>query len=186
MCVCVCVCDEREDKDWKADLESEVKIAMNGFGMMLIVLFWNSVMNTPNVLWAQRKDKVLLSVEVSNSKQPKLQIDNDPADSFGKLSLSAESSKNEEVVPYELHMEFFGELNKDESKVSVTDRNIVLVLMKSTSGPHWPRLLHAKGKPPHNIKVDWNLYMDEDDEEEEGNQANFNLGDLDDFSVSAC
>ena len=45
------------------------------------------------------------------------------------------------------------EVNKEESKVSVSDRSIVLVVIKADSSQgHWPRLLHGKGKVT-NIQV---------------------------------
>mmetsp|Transcript_7447 Transcript_7447/g.13791 ORF Transcript_7447/g.13791 Transcript_7447/m.13791 type:complete len:179 (+) Transcript_7447:220-756(+) len=140
------------------------------------------VIKNPNVKWAQRKDRVLLTVECQNCKEPKLDIDNDLADGYGIFTFAGEGVKDGEACTYDLRLDLYGELNKEESKVSVTDRKIVLVLLKSKSGPHWPRLLHAPGKSPPNIKVDWDLYMDEDDEEEEENKKNFDIGQLDDFS----
>ena len=142
------------------------------------------VITAPNTTWAQRKDKLILTIECPNCKQPKLRIENDLADNFGILSLQAEGSRDGEKCEYDVKMELHGELNKEESKVSVTDRNIVLVLFKDKPGPYWPRLLHAKGKAPQHIKVDWNLYKDEDEEEEEENRGAFDVGALDDFSVS--
>ena len=45
------------------------------------------------------------------------------------------------------------EVNKEESKVSINDRNIILVIIKADSAQeHWPRLLHGKGKVT-NIQV---------------------------------
>ena len=121
-------------------------------------------------------------MECHDCKEPKLSIDNDQADGFGIFTLSGEGKKDGESCTYDLKLELYGELNKDESKVSVGERKIVLVLLKSKVGPHWPRLLRQKGKSPPNIKVDWNLFMDEDEEEEEENKTNFDIGTLDDFS----
>lgn len=45
-----------------------------------------------------------------------------------------------------------------------TDRTVVLILAKKEEGPHWPRLLKAAGRAPSNVKVDWNRWVDEDDE----------------------
>jgi len=140
------------------------------------------VITNPNVKWAQRKDRLLLTVECQECREPKLGIDNDRADGFGMFTLSGEGRRGGEPCTYDLRLELHGELNKSESKVSVSDRKIVLVLLKSTAGSHWPRLLHAKGKTPPNIKVDWDLYMDEDEEEEEAQKKSFDIGDLDDFS----
>ncbi len=137
----------------------------------------------PNVLWAQRKDKLLLTVECPKCAQPKLHIDNDQAENFGTLKLHAEGIRDGAACSYELELQLYGEVSKEESKVSVNDRNVVLVLLKSHPGPHWPRLLRAKGKAPRHVKVDWNLFKDEDEEEEDENKAAFDIGGLDDFSV---
>uniref|UniRef100_A0A7S2WXV0 CS domain-containing protein n=1 Tax=Chloropicon primus TaxID=1764295 RepID=A0A7S2WXV0_9CHLO len=142
------------------------------------------VVKAPNVKWAQRKDRLLVTVECQNCKEPKLRIENDEKEGCGVLALSGEGTRDGKPCSYGLSLELFGELNKDESKVSVGDRKIVLVLLKSKSGPHWPRLLKAKGKAPQNIKVDWDLYMDSDEEEEQEKKSNFDIGTLDDFSVS--
>ncbi len=45
-----------------------------------------------------------------------------------------------------------------------TDRTVVLILAKKEEGPHWPRLLKAAGRAPSNVKVDWNRWVDEDEE----------------------
>ena len=146
------------------------------------------VVTAPNVKWAQRKDRVLLTIECENCEEPKLRIENVDDDEndkkFGVLSLAGQGTRNGKACAYDLNLEVFGELNKSESKVSVSERKIVLVLLKSRSGPHWPRLLRAKGKSPANVKVDWDLYMDSDEEEEEEKKAQFDIGELDDFSVS--
>ena len=52
-------------------------------------------------------------------------------------------------------LELNGKINKEESKVAVNPRSIVLLLAKDGEG-YWPRLLRAPGKMPGNIKVDWN------------------------------
>ena len=58
-----------------------------------------------------------------------------------------------------------------------------LVLAKDTSGPHWPRLLKQKGRPPKSVQLNWDLWKDEEDEEAETNKKEFNIGDLDDMHV---
>ena len=83
---------------------------------------------------------------------------------------------------YAVELELFGAIDQEQSKTSAGGRTVVVVLAKHSVGPHWPRLLKAPGKPPKHVKVDWNLFMDEDDELEEAEKAQFNLGDLDDFS----
>ena len=51
-----------------------------------------------------------------------------------------------------------------DSKVAVTPRSVVLVVQKASPGPFWGKLV--KGKAPHNVKVDWSKWKDEDEEDE--------------------
>lgn len=64
-----------------------------------------------------------------------------------------------------MDLELFGECNKEDSKWTLDTRNIFLNIKKKTKGPYWNFLNKDKKKYNH-IKVDWNLYIDEDDEEE--------------------
>lgn len=52
-----------------------------------------------------------------------------------------------------------------ESKAAIGLRNICY-LVKKAQGNWWPRLLKKEGKPPVFLKVDWDKWVDEDDEKE--------------------
>jgi prostaglandin-E synthase len=58
-----------------------------------------------------------------------------------------------------------------ESKIAVNPRYLFLVIAKAQSGAHWPRLLKAEGRAPKSVKVDWDKWKDEDDEDAERNGA---------------
>lgn len=51
-----------------------------------------------------------------------------------------------------------------ESKISVGVRSIVSVVQKAEGG-WWKRLLRGEGKAPHYVKVDWDKWADEDEDE---------------------
>jgi hypothetical protein len=53
-----------------------------------------------------------------------------------------------------------------ESKAAVAPRTICY-LMKKAESNWWPRLLKKEGKPPVFLKVDWDKWQDEDDEDAE-------------------
>jgi hypothetical protein len=53
-----------------------------------------------------------------------------------------------------------------ESKASVTPRTICYLVKKAETN-WWPRLLKKEGKPPVFMKVDWDKWRNEDDEEAE-------------------
>lgn len=53
--------------------------------------------------------------------------------------------------------------NLQESKVNIGSRNVVYVIKKSEK-KWWNRLLKQEGKPPVFLKVDWDKWVDEDEE----------------------
>jgi hypothetical protein len=119
----------------------------------------------PQLKWAQRKDKVFITFDLVEVQDPKIDIVD------GKLLKFSGSDKNH---TYSLELELCEEISKEESKYVFASRNIFLNLKKKTKGPYWPRLTKNTGKFNF-INIDWNLYIDEDDEEENTTQ-NPNFG----------
>lgn len=122
----------------------------------------------PTVLWAQRKDKLYVTLDVQDVQaDPKIVVDNDETEKVGKLTfdgvaVGAEGEKKE----YSLSLTFYKEVNREESKVHISPRHIFLVLVKAEPGEHWPRLTKDSGRHLSHIKCDWDKWIDEDDEEE--------------------
>jgi hypothetical protein len=56
------------------------------------------------------------------------------------------------------------------SKINVGLRNIFCVVEKAEKG-WWKRLLKGEGKTPLYLKVDWDKWVDEDEEDEKGQKA---------------
>lgn len=50
-----------------------------------------------------------------------------------------------------------------ESKINVGVRSIFCVVQKAEE-EWWKRLLKAEGKPPHYVKVDWDKWVEEDED----------------------
>lgn len=111
----------------------------------------------PEVLWAQRSDKLFLTVCLPDAKNVHVKPEPDGKFSFSATDLHAE--------PFQLELELFGKLNREEEK------------------GWWKRLLKSEGKPAPYIKVDWNKWCDEDEEELSKSDA-FNLEDMNDISKS--
>ncbi|KAJ7537914.1 hypothetical protein O6H91_11G027700 [Diphasiastrum complanatum] len=127
----------------------------------------------PEVVWAQRSDKVFLTVELPDAKNPVVKFEPD-----GKFLFSA--TVGSEDQPYEIILDLFGKVNTESSKVSVGSRNILCIAQKNETG-WWKRLLSSEGKPPPYVKVDWNKWVDED-EEKESKLDNFDMGGMNDYS----
>lgn len=50
-------------------------------------------------------------------------------------------------------------------QVAISARCISVVVARKEVGDHWPRLLKAPGKAPQWLKIDWDRWKDEDEEE---------------------
>lgn len=112
---------------------------------------------SPNIKWAERKDKLFVTIELNDVKDPKIELTDD-----NRLVFTGAADNK----TYKLDLELFGECSKEESKWTLNTRNIFLKIQKKTSGPYWSYL--NKDKKKYNfIHVDWNLYIEEDEEDEQ-------------------
>ncbi|KAL2954007.1 hypothetical protein AAZX31_19G197300 [Glycine max] len=113
----------------------------------------------PEVKWAQRLDKVYITVQLADSKNAKVDLTPDGIFTFS-------GSAGAEDHQYELKLELFDKVNVEESKINVGVRSIFCVVQKAEDG-WWKRLLRGEGKPPHYVKVDWDKWVDEDEDDGE-------------------
>jgi len=69
---------------------------------------------------------------------------------------------------YEVNIEFFKKVDAKDSTYKVLPRNIQMHIMKHEDDQEefWPRLLKDKALEKNQVKIDWNRYVDEDEEEE--------------------
>jgi len=123
----------------------------------------NKSVANPPLKWAQRKDKVYITFDLIEVQDPKIDIVE------GKFLKFSGSDKNH---TYSLDLELYDDILKEDSKYVFATRNIFLNLKKKSKGPYWPRLFKNSSKLNF-VNVDWNNYIDEDDEEENTQQPNF-------------
>lgn len=76
---------------------------------------------------------------------------------------------------YEVNIEFFKPVDSKGSTYKVLPRSVQMVVMKATKNDtdeadeeFWPRLLKDKTLEKNQVKIDWDRYADEDEEEEAG------------------
>lgn len=119
----------------------------------------------PSVKWAQRSDKVYITIELPDAKDVKLKLEPE-----GKFFFSA----TKDGMPYEVDLELLDKINVEESKYNIGVRHIVYVIQKAEK-KWWSRLIKQEGKPPAFLKVDWDRWVDEDEE----NEKRFDLDDMD-------
>ncbi|KAL4200345.1 hypothetical protein AMTRI_Chr03g55950 [Amborella trichopoda] len=110
----------------------------------------------PEVLWAQRSDKVYVTVALPDAKD--ISIKSEP---HGLFIFSAKGRNNES---FDFSLELYGPIVPESNKSNIGLRNILCVIQKKEEG-WWPRLVKSDGKPAPYIKVDWNKWCDEDEEE---------------------
>jgi prostaglandin-E synthase len=110
----------------------------------------------PMIKWAQRKDKLFITISVVHSKKPVVDLTD------GKR---IKYQGTDGTRTYKFDIELYDEIIKEESKYTLESRNIFLNLKKKTSGPYWPRLIKDE-KKYHWIEVDWMYYTEEDEEDE--------------------
>ncbi|KAL0366459.1 UNVERIFIED_CONTAM: Co-chaperone protein p23-1 [Sesamum radiatum] len=127
----------------------------------------------PLVKWAQRSDKLFITVELPDAKNVKLNLDPE-----GKFFFSATSGADN--TPYEIDIDLYDKVDVNESKASFTSRNICY-LVKKAENKWWSRLLKQEGKPPVFVKVDWDKWVDEDEQDEKSG-GDMDFGDFD-FSL---
>jgi prostaglandin-E synthase len=135
----------------------------------------------PSIKWAQRKEgNVLVTIEVHDAQDPKISL---TANSF---TFTGASDKGD--IKFNTTIELFEEIVVEESHYLVRPRGIEMKLMKKDTSIWWPRLAKTT-KKLHYVTVDWNRWVDEDDEEEkkndfawDGQGMNFDDDDDDDDS----
>ena len=87
----------------------------------------DAVTLTPTVLWAQRKDRLLITIDLPNPEQPRVNLEEE-----GRLTFSATAGKDgEERREYEVVLEFLHPVNAKDSKISVGNRQVFVVVMKT-------------------------------------------------------
>eukprot|EP00771_Trimastix_marina_P002670 gnl/Trimastix_PCT/382.p1 GENE.gnl/Trimastix_PCT/382~~gnl/Trimastix_PCT/382.p1 ORF type:complete len:217 (+),score=45.40 gnl/Trimastix_PCT/382:48-653(+) len=112
----------------------------------------------PDVLWAQREPNVFLTIDLPAVDKDHCTIRLEPE---GRLVFTGVGGTDRRE--FELNLELFKELNVEESKWEVLDRHVRMDLIKKDP-EWWPRLLKEK-KRTHYIKVDWNKWKEEDDDD---------------------
>jgi len=122
---------------------------------------------TPEVLWAQRSHKtdaeknyIYLTISVPDVQPSNIKIDLQPT------SLSFTGHSDSLKRDYHVDLEFYAEIDKAETKVNHTAKNIQFVLRKKElKEEFWPRLL-KDSKKVHFLKTDFDKWVDEDEQEE--------------------
>ncbi|XP_059428816.1 co-chaperone protein p23-2 [Corylus avellana] len=110
----------------------------------------------PEVLWAQRSDKVYLTIALPDAKDVSVKCEPQGLFSFSAQGVQGES--------FDFSLELYGPIVPEGCKTKVGLRNIMCSIQKEQKG-WWKGLLKSEVKPAPYLKVDWNKWCDEDEEE---------------------
>merc|ERR1719263_1986282 len=69
---------------------------------------------------------------------------------------------------YSCELEFFKDVDASEASTYkvLPSKVAFLIMKKEEEEEHWPRLLKDKKLEKTNVKIDWDKYVDEDEEED--------------------
>ncbi|KAH0723483.1 hypothetical protein AABB24_017818 [Solanum stoloniferum] len=110
----------------------------------------------PEVLWAQRSEKVYLTISLPDAKDVSLKCDPDGVFNFSAIGVNGDS--------FSVTLQLYGNVIPERCKTNIGSRIILCSIQKEQRG-WWPRILKSEEKPAPYLKVDWNKWCDEDDEE---------------------
>ncbi|BBH10400.1 HSP20-like chaperones superfamily protein [Prunus dulcis] len=122
----------------------------------------------PEVKWAQRVDKVFITVLLPDAKDAKVKLEPD-----GVFSFSA--SAGAENHHYELKLDLFDKVNVEQNKCWSEE---YLLYLGEGRESLVEKLLRGDGKTPHYVKVDWDKWVDEDEDTGSG-PSDLDLGGMD-------
>ncbi|EGR27029.1 prostaglandin e, putative [Ichthyophthirius multifiliis] len=116
---------------------------------------------TAPFVWAQRRDRVLLTIHLRDVTNEKIELTPD------HLTFEGTSDKN----TYTGQVNFYKEIDVEASKKTILGYGIRFVLFKKEKEEsYWPRLTKEGGKH-NNIQSDWEKYIDSDEENEKGDKG---------------
>ncbi|KAK7739106.1 p23 chaperone protein wos2 [Diatrype stigma] len=132
---------------------------------------------TPEVLWAQRssssdpeKNFIYLTITVPDVPEKSFKLDLKPT------SLTFDGHSDTLKRTYHLELDFWAEIDAENSKIHHTSRNVELKLRKKElKEEYWPRLL-KEAKKVQFLKTDFDKWVDEDEQNEVPEDDMSNLG----------
>jgi len=114
--------------------------------------------NTAPIKWAQRSDSLYITIALADVKEESIDLADESLKFKGK-------SENKD---YEVDIAFLKPVDAEGSTYKILPRSVQMHVMKKEKDEEefWPRLLKDKALEKNQVKVDWDRYVDEDEEEE--------------------
>ncbi|KAL9626298.1 MAG: hypothetical protein Q9204_007418 [Flavoplaca sp. TL-2023a] len=137
----------------------------------------SNTQTTPEVTWAQRssssdpeKNYIYLTIAAPDVPKERLEINLKPT------SLTFTGHSESKKTTYHVEMDFYAEIDVDNSKTHHTSRDVFFVLRKKElKEEYWPRLL-KESKKMHFLKTDFDKWVDEDEQDGAPDDAMAGMG----------
>ena len=113
-------------------------------------------METPEILWAQSREKLFMTVKIQNLQESNIEILQDTINIRGISNLTK----------INLELNLFKKILVDESYWELKE-NSVEITMKKNGDFFWNKLFLEKYG---NLRIDWNRWQDDDDSDDEVTQ----------------
>jgi hypothetical protein len=110
----------------------------------------------PSLIWHQNKDNIFFVIELPETSDHNIKIFDEKLDFY---CLSNGKS-------YEMNFNFFENIDPENSSYIIENKHIKFSLKKKESN-NWLFLTNDKNLYKNNIKINWNAWVDEDDEDEQ-------------------
>lgn len=108
----------------------------------------------PTLKWYQSKEYVIMNFEIYNGINPNIKINEN--------NIDFQISSNNTL--YNMNFYFFENVDVEQSKYEIMDK-CVKIILKKTSDNTWTFLTNDKNIYKNNIKIDWNGWTDDSDDE---------------------
>ena len=109
---------------------------------------------------SQRKDRLFITIQVKDCADADVKL-------FAEGRVSFTGTAGDKA--YALELDLYGGIKPDESRTDKRSGGVALTVMKAEAGDHWPRL--GKEKKNNRVRVNFDLWQDQDKEEEEEKAA---------------
>ncbi|XP_039251681.1 very-long-chain (3R)-3-hydroxyacyl-CoA dehydratase-like [Styela clava] len=114
----------------------------------------------PTVRWAQRKDMLSLKIELQQCHHPNIVL------KTKSMTFEAKGVGANGENQYKFSLEFYKPIDEESCIHKVTGSSVEVFLTKEGMGEWWPQLTSQK-KSPHFLKLDFDKWRSESDEEDE-------------------
>lgn len=118
----------------------------------------------PPMMWAQDRNHVFITIKIQDFAKDLIE--------FHDAHFVFKGKTKSPPMDYDMLFNFFNEIlpEHEETKYSIFGRNVLIELRKKDPKIWWPRLAQTSQKL-HNVKIDWERWVDDDEEDFEDIKA---------------